>query len=33
MYENKNMLFSETTGPSFTKFCMLALRYMEMKIC
>ena len=33
MYENKNMLFSEITGPFLTKFCMKAFRYMKMKIC
>ena len=32
-YKNSNRLFSETTGPFITKFCMKAFRYKEMKIC
>ena len=31
--ENENLLFSRTTGSFLTKFCMLAFRFMEMKIC
>ena len=29
----KNMFFSETNGPFLTKFCILALRYLEVGIC
>ena len=31
-YKNSNRIFSETTGPFWTKFCMKAFRYKEMKI-
>ena len=31
-YENQNLLFLKTTGSFLTKFCMLAFRFMEMKI-
>ena len=31
-YKNSNRIFSETTGPIRTKFCMKAFRYNEMKI-
>ena len=31
-YKNSNQIFSETTGPFWTKFCMKAFRYKEMKI-
>ena len=31
-YKNSNQIFSETTGPFCTKFCMKAFRYKEMKI-
>ena len=31
-YKNSNWIFSETTVPIGTKFCMKAFRYMEMKI-
>ena len=30
-FENSNLLFSETTRPFLTKFCMSAIRYMKMK--
>ena len=30
--KNSNRIFSETTGPFGTKFCMKAFRYKEMKI-
>ena len=32
-YKNSNRIFSETTKPFWTKFCMKAFRYKEMKIC
>ena len=31
-YKNSNWIFSETTVPIWTKFCMKAFRYKEMKI-
>ena len=31
-YKNSNWIFSETTVPIWTKFCMNAFRYMEIKI-
>ena len=31
-YKNSNRIFSETTGPFWTKFCMKAFRFKEMKI-
>ena len=31
MYKNSNLIFSETTEPFWTKFCMKAFRYKEMK--
>ena len=31
-YKNSNWIFSETTLPILTKFCMKAFRYKEMKI-
>ena len=30
-YKNSNLIFSETTVPFWTKFCMKAFRYKEMK--
>ena len=32
MYKNSNLIFLETTEPSWTKFCMKAFRYKEMEI-
>ena len=31
MYKNSNLIFSETTEPFWTQFCMKAFRYKEMK--
>ena len=32
IYKNSNWIFSETTVPFLTKFCMQAFRYKEIKI-
>ena len=32
MFKNSNLIFSETTEPFLTKFCMKAFKYKEMKM-